>query len=185
VLLRVHTTDTGDAASQRRGRLFGSNDPRRIARWLQGIFPGADPTGDPDLRLVPGRDPVEVKIEASVGRGALLGGGLRVFPGRFELASRLAPGRQRNGPLLLPARPDLEWTLEVDLPGAFGELPDDTHLDSPFGSLHVEVEKRATGYVVDGRFRLTPGVVPGPDAGAVRDFLVEVERVLGRPLEVP
>jgi len=185
VLLRVHTKDTGDAASQRRSRLFGSNDPRRVARWLQSIFPGADPSGEPELRVAPGRDPVEVKIEASVGRGALLGGGLRIYPGRLELASRLAPGRQRHGPLLLMARPDLEWTLEVDLGRAAGELPEEIHLESPFGSLDVEISRRATGYSVDGQLLLKPGIHQPSEAGAIRDFLVEVERVLGRPLEVP
>ncbi|HOC42792.1 MAG TPA: transglutaminase domain-containing protein [Thermoanaerobaculales bacterium] len=186
VTLEVRTEDTGEAADRRRLAFAGSSDPRRVTRWLQSQFPGAELVGEPKLRMVPGRDPTVLELEGRVVRSALLGaGGIKTFPGDIQLSAQLAPGGERRGPLLLPVRPDLEWTVEVELGGPPGELPPPVELKTAFGELKIDHSREATGYRVTGSFRLEPGLVGAADAAALRRFLVEVERHLGRPLEVP
>jgi hypothetical protein len=182
----LSTEDTGEAADERRLALAGSQDPRRVARWLQQQFPGAELVGEPKLRMVPGRDPAVVELEARVPRTALLGtGGIGTFPGQVGWISRLAPTGPRRGPLLLPVRPALEWSLEVDLGQAPRQTPADVSLDTPYGELEVDYEGTGTGYRVTGSFRITPQQVAAGEAEAVRQFLVAAERHLTRPLEVP
>jgi transglutaminase-like putative cysteine protease len=186
VKLEVRTEDTGEAADRRRARFAGSRDPQRIARWLQSQFPGADLVGDPRLRLLPGRDPAVMEIEAEVPRSALLGtGGIRAFPGDVDWAVEFTPSGARSTPLLLPVRPDLEWRLEVELGRPPEPLPEDVAMLSDFGSLTLEYHEQASGYRVEGAFGLRPGLVAAADASALRDFLVTVERQLSRKLEVP
>jgi transglutaminase-like putative cysteine protease len=186
VTLEIRTEDTGEAADRRRLAFAGSSDPRRVTRWLQTQFPGAELTGEPKLRMVPGRDPTVLELEGRVVRSALLGaGGIRTFPGEFQLSAQLAPGGERRGPLLVPVRPDLEWTVEVELGGLPGELPSPVELKTRFGELKIDHSREASGYKVTGSFRLEPGLVGAADAADLRRFLVEVERHLGRPLEVP
>ncbi len=184
--LEVRTEDTGEAADRRRIQFAGSRDPRRLARWLQSQFPGADLVGDPELRLVPGKDPAIVKLEGQVTRSALLGaGGIRTFPGEFEWAAQLTPSGERSSPLLLPVRPELEWQLEVDLGRPPRNLPDGVVLQSDFGDLSLAYHAEADGYRVDGSFGLKHGMVEASRVSALREFLVAVERQLGRRLEVP
>jgi hypothetical protein len=186
VTLALEAEDTGEAADRRRMAFAGSSDPRRVARWLQAQFPGAELVGEPKLRMVPGRDPAVLELEARVARSALLGaGGIKAFPGDFQWAAQLAPGGERRGPLLLPVRPELEWSVEVELGRPPGELPPPVELRTPYGELAIDSTPEATGYRVTGSFRLQPGVVAAADADGLRRFLVEVERHLGRPLEVP
>ncbi len=186
VAIEVRTEDTGEAADRRRLAFGGSSDPRRVTRWLQTQFPGAELVGEPKLRMVPGRDPTVLELEGRVARSALLGtGGIKTFPGEFQWASQLTPGGDRHGPLLLPVFPDLEWTVEVELGRPPGELPPAVELKTPFGELDIDHVREASGYKATGSFRLEPGVVAAADAADLRRFLVEVERHLGRPLEVP
>lgn len=186
VTLELRSEDTGEAADRRRMAFAGSSDPRRVARWLQAQFPGAELVGEPKLRMVPGRDPTVLDLEARVARSALLGaGGIKVFPGDLQWAAQLAPGGERRGPMLVPVRPELEWSVEVELGRPPGELPPPVELRTPFGELAIATTVEATGYQVTGSFRLRPGVVAAADADGLRRFLVEAERHLGRPLEVP
>jgi hypothetical protein len=184
--LELSSEATGDAASARRALLAGSRDRRRLERWLQGQFPSAELVGEPEQVMVPGTDPAVVRLEATMARGALLaGGGIPVFPGNLELSTRLAPAARRNGPLMVVARPDLEWTLEAEIGHGATSLPPDVDLETRFGTLTVKLEATERGYRVEGRFHLTPGLYPASDASELRDFLVAAERELGRPLEVP
>jgi hypothetical protein len=186
VELEVRTEDTGEAADRRRVQFAGTHDQRRFARWLQNQFPGADLVAEPKLQLVPGRDPTVVELEGVVSRSALLGaGGIRTYPGEFDWASRMAPSSERSGPLLLPVRPALEWSLEVDLGRPPEPLPEGVKLDTRFGSLSLEFKQESSGYRVNGAFHLQSGLVEAAETSALRDFLVTVERHLDRPLEVP
>jgi hypothetical protein len=186
VELDVRTEDTGEAADRRRVQIAGSRDPRRIARWLQGQFPGADLVEDPELRLVPGQDPALVELRAEVSRSALLGaGGIRSFPGEVDWAAQLTPSSERVTPLLVPVRPDLEWQLEVDLGRPPQPLPEEVRLQSPHGQLALTYDAKATGYRVEGSFSLTPGMVQASEIGELRKFLLAVERHMERRLEVP
>jgi len=184
--LEVRTEDTGEAADIRRLAFGGSHDPRRVERWLQTQFPGAELVGEPELRMFPGRDPAVMAIEGRITRTALRSaGGINTFPGEFGWASRLTPTGERHGPLLLPVRPMLEWTLEVDLGRPPRDLPSSVDLETEFGQLVIDFQDTGSGYSVVGSFRLRPGLVAAADAVALRTFLVDVERHLQRPLEVP
>ncbi len=185
VRIELRTEESGEAADQRRLEFAGSQDPRRFARWLQGQFPGADLSAEPTFQLVPGRDPAIVELDGVVSRAALLGsGGVRTFPGEFEWAARLVPGGERRTPLLVPARPALEWELEIELGRPPRSLPDPVQLSTSYGSLSLEFSTFGSGYRVRGSFRLEAGLVPAAEATALREFLVAVERHLSRPLEV-
>jgi len=186
VRLQVEVEDTGDAAVRRHSRLAGSNDPRRVSRWLQGLFPGAELVGEPVIEMPPGRDPARIKLEAAVPRASLMsGGGLKVYPGDLGLVARLAPSAERRTPLLLPAGSMTRWTMEVSLERTPEELPDDVHLDGHFGTLDLTIEPHGSGYTVTGALAIAPGLVPASEASALHEFLVAVERHLSRPLEVP
>jgi hypothetical protein len=186
VELEVRIEDTGEAADRRRLQFAGTRDPRRFARWLQSQFPGADLVEDPKLRLVPGQDPTLVELRGEVSRSALLGaGGVRSFPGEVDWAAQLTPSSERVTPLLLPVRPDLEWKLEVVLGRPPEPLPEGIHLESPYGRLTLTYETLPTGYRVEGAFNLKPGIVSASDIPGLREFLLAVERHLGRRLEVP
>jgi transglutaminase-like putative cysteine protease len=186
VNLEVRIEDSGEAADRRRVQFAGTHDPRRFARWLQSQFPGSDLVGEPKLQLVPSRDPAIIDLEAVVSRSALLAsGGIRAFPEGFDRASQLVPGAERSGPLLVPVSPDLEWSLEVDLGRPPKPLPDSVALNTRFGTLSVDYEVEDEGYQVEGSFRLRPGLVEATEVPALREFLVNVERQLGRRLEVP
>ncbi len=183
--LVIRTEDTGEAADFRRHSFAGSRDPRRIARWLQGQFPGAELVGEPEMRMIPGRDPAVMEIEGRVARAALLSaGGVSTFPGDLDWAGQLAPKGERSGPLLVPVRSVLEWTLEVELGRRPGTLPSSVDLDTRFGKLSLDYDASASGYVVTGFFQLHAGTVPAGDALQLRQFLVDVERHLRRPLEI-
>lgn len=184
--LSVRALDTGDAADLLRSRLAGTQDPRRFARWLQQMFPGADLTGEPDSELPPGRDPAVVDVDGRLARSALLSaGGVRPYPGRLELVSLFAPGESRRTPLLVTPRPDLEWSLEVETGRPPLQLPDSTDLTTEFGRLSLVVLPAPTGYSVEGSFHLEPGLVDPEELPAFRAFLVAVERALDQRLEVP
>jgi transglutaminase-like putative cysteine protease/thioredoxin-like negative regulator of GroEL len=186
VPLSLRLEDTGEAADRRRSRFAGSKDPRPFAAWLQGSFPGAELTAEPVRRLVPSSDPAIVELEAVVARAALIGrGGVATYPGELELASRVVPTGERSGPLLVELRPDIEWTLEVDLGRPPGDLPEPVTMTGEFGSLRLDIERLDTGYRVTGYFHLAPGLVPADRAAELRAFLLEVERLLARPLEAP
>ncbi len=184
--LKIRTEDTGEAADYRRATFAGSRDSRRVARWLQSQFPGAELVEESELRMIPGRDPAVMEIEGRVARAALLSaGGVSTFPGELDWAARLAPKGDRSGPLLVPARPVLEWTLEVELGRPPGSLPSSVDLDTQFGSLSLDYAASGNGYLVTGLFQLVPGTVTAADAPQFRQFLVDAERRLKRPLEIP
>jgi transglutaminase-like putative cysteine protease len=184
--LAVRTEDTGEAADIRRVTFAGSQDPRRVERWLQTQFPGAELVGEPKMRMIPGRDPAVMELTGRILSTALgSAGGVNAFPGEFDWAGQLTPSGERHGPLLLPVRPGLEWTLEVDLGRPPRELGPEVDLDTRFGRLAIQYQDTGAGYSVAGSFRLEPGLVEAADATALRTFLVEVERHLRRPLEVP
>ena len=186
VPLEVHLEASGEAADRLRHQFAGSKDPRPFAAWLQRSFPGAELTADPQYRLVPSRDPAVVELEAVVPRTALESrGGIATYPGTIDLATRVAPTGERSGPLLVAVRPDLEWTLEVSL----GRIPsiqaDTVNLTSDFGSLRLTIEIDDLGYRVKGYVHLNSGVVEAERAPALREFLLEIERLLSQPLETP
>ena len=186
VMITIETRDTGEAADIRRARFAGSRDPQRFARWLQQQFPGAQFTGEPRLQLMPGRDPTIVEIEGTIARSALAsGGGIRTFPGNLEWAARMVPGGTRHGPLKIKVRPDLEWILEVDLGRPPKTLPEAVDLNTAFGSLHIVPKETSKGYRIDGMLHFESGLVDAEDVDELREFLVAVERHLGRRLEAP
>lgn len=186
IALTVSVESTGDAASRRRGTLAGSQDGRRVERWLQDMFPSASVVGEPAISVRAGRDPVRLEVHAVVPRAALLaGGGIPTYPGDLNLVARLAPGGERHGPLMLAVEPRLEWSVTVDLGRPPATRPEPLEITSEVGSLRLTVEPRATGWRLAGAFQLTPGLLAPEKAGELRDFLVQVERALARPLEVP
>jgi hypothetical protein len=186
VPLSIRTEDRGEAADRRRSRFAGSHDPRRFATWLQRWFPGAKLTADPVLRLIPSRDPAVIELEAVVPAMALASrGGISTYPGTFDWVSRVVPTGQRSGPLLVESRPDIEWSLEVDLGRPAEDLPDSVRLNGDYGSLKLETEVTDTGYRVSGYLHLEPGLIDADKAAELREFLLEVERHLERPLEAP
>jgi Tfp pilus assembly protein PilF len=186
VTISIESRDTGEAADVRRARFAGSRDPQRIARWLQEQFPGAQLVGDPMAQLVPSRDPTIVTIDGTIAKAALTsGGGVRAFPGRLEWAARMVPGGTRHGPMKIIVRPDLQWVLEVELGRPPKSLPSDIDLDTAFGSLRITAEAQSEGYRIDGRLHFEPGIVAADDVDELREFLVAVERHLGRRLEAP
>jgi transglutaminase-like putative cysteine protease len=186
VPLQVRVEDRGAAADRRRGRFAGSRDPRPFASWLQRSFPGAELTAEPKLRLIPSRDPAVIELEATVPRTALeSGGGIPTYPGAFEVAGRVVPSAKRAGPLLVEMRPDLEWLLEVHLGRPAVNLPDDVNLTSDFGSLKIEFGLTEDGYLIEGYFHLASGLVAAESTPDLRNFLLEVDRILARPVEAP
>ncbi len=183
--VEVGENSTGDAAQALRSGLGGSRDPQRLERWFQGWFPGAKVTSVGKTVLDPGRDPAVVSIEGTVPRSALRAGrGLRVFPGAIRLTRDLTPTETRDTPLLVTARPLLEWTLSVE--GLKGTpTPEEAHLKSRWGHFDLSVESSDTGITVHGTLELEPGVVPVSEVPAFREFLTAVERTVDQRLEVP
>jgi len=82
-------------------------------------------------------------------------------------------------------RPDLEWTVEVVLGRPPADLPDAVEMETPFGSLRIDYRAKNKGYHVEGFLHLEPGLVEAEDVGDLREFLIAVERHLGRRLESP
>jgi len=82
-------------------------------------------------------------------------------------------------------RPDLEWKLEVVLGRRPDPLPEGVRMQNPYGQLTLTYETLPTGYRVEGTFSLKPGIVPPSEIRELREFLLAVERHLGRRLEVP
>ena len=97
----------------------------------------------------------------------------------------MMPGGERHGPLMVEVRPDLEWTLEVDLGRPPTNLPDDVEMETPFGSLRLDFGSESRGYRVDGFLHFEPGLVEASEADDLREFLIAVERHVGRRLESP
>ncbi len=176
---------TGDAAQGLRNGLGGSRDPQRLERWFQRWFPGATVTSVRKTFFEPGRDPAVVSIEGSLPRSALRAGrGLRVFPGTIRLTRQLTPTESRQTPLLVTARPILDWTLTVG--GLKGKaVPEETHLKTRWGDFDLSVERSGTEIVVHGRLELKPGVVPVSEVHEFREFLTAVERAVDQRMEVP
>ena len=186
VVITIESRDTGEAADVRRGRFAGSRDPQRFARWLQELFPGAQLAGEPKLQLVPGRDPTIVEVEGTISKSALAsGGGVGTFPGKREWAARMVPGGARHGPLKINVRPDLEWSLEVDLGRPPKAMPAAVELDTPYGSLRITPKSLSNGYRVDGSLHFEAGTFDAEEVDGLREFLVTVERHLERRLEAP
>ena len=186
VPLEVRVEDSGGAADRRRGRFSGSKDPRLFATWLQGSFPGAELTAEPVYRLVPSRDPAIIELAATVPRTALESqGGIATYPGDFDWSTRVVPTGERSGPLLVEVRPDLEWTLEVNLGRPPAAVPESINLTTDFGFLKLDTEELETGYRVNGYIHLEPGLIAAHRASELRSFLLEIETILRRPLETP
>ncbi len=184
--LTIKTSDTGEAATMRRGRFGGSQNPLLFSRWIQSQFPGAQVIGEPDLDLKPGRQAATIEVRATVERSALFsGGGLKTYPGAFDLDTELMPSDLRSTPIVVPVRPDLEWTIDLRPGPAPPVLPDPVALRTAFGELIIEVERHSDGYKVTGRFHLVPGVVAPEDVLDLRTFLGKSRRALERPLEIP
>ncbi|RLE18191.1 MAG: hypothetical protein DRJ65_21730 [Acidobacteria bacterium] len=182
----IKTSDTGEAATMRRGRFGGSQNPLLFSRWIQSQFPGAQVKGEPKLDLKPGRQAASIEVRATVERSALVaGGGLKTYPGVFDLDTELMPSDLRSTPLIVPVRPDLEWIIDLGPGPAPPVLPDPVVLRTSFGELTIDVERQSDGYRITGRFHLEPGVVGAERAPELRTFLVKSRRILERPLEVP
>jgi hypothetical protein len=186
VSLKVRAEDSGEAADRRRARFAGSQDPRPFAAWLQHSFPGAELTAEPILRLIPSRDPTIIELEAVVPKSALeSGGGIAIYPEPLNLAGRVVPTTHREGPLVVAVRPDLEWILDVELGHPPGNLPESITLSGDHGLFRLETESTEKGYRIKGYIHLEPGLVDAGQAAELREFLLEVERILARPLETP
>lgn len=186
VELTLESSSTGEAADRRRAALAGTADPRRVSRWLQARFPGAELTSEPELSMPVGRDPATFRLEASLPRTALLaGGGIPLLPESLDLVAELTPVEGRQSPLLVTVRPVLEWTLEVDLGRPPRTPPQPVTLDGPLTTLRVEAVANGNGYRVDGSLRVASGLLSAGEAAALRELLVAVERALSRPQEVP
>jgi hypothetical protein len=178
VPLEVRIEATGEAADRLRHQFAGGKDPRP--------FPGAELTADPKYRLVPSRDPAVLELESVVPRTALESrGGIATYPGALDLSTRVVPTGTRSGPLLVAVRPDLEWNLEVTLGRVPSIKADTVSLTSDFGSLKLTIEIEEKGYRVNGYVHLNPGTIEAERALEAREFLLEVERILSRPLETP
>jgi transglutaminase-like putative cysteine protease len=186
VVLTLESSSSGEAADRRRAELAGTADPRRVSRWLQARFPGAELTAEPELSMPSGRDPATLRLEATLPRTALLaGGGIPTLPEPLGLVAELTPVEGRQSPLLVPVRPSFEWTLEVDLARPPRTPPQPVTLDGPRATLRMETTTHGTGYRVDGSLRVTPGLLGAADAAALRELLAAAERALARPQEVP
>jgi tetratricopeptide (TPR) repeat protein len=186
VQLEMRSEDTGGAADRRRALFAGSKETVRVARWLQSVFPGAELTGEPKLHLPPGRDPTTIEVRGSVPRAALASaGGVRAFPGDLGWKASSFPGGSRHGPLEMEVRPDLQWTLEVELGRAPSVLAPPVDLETPYGTLRLDLRPQPLGYRVEGFLHLEPGLVEAAEYRELRDFLVAVERHLQRRLEAP
>ena len=186
VELELESTSTGEAADRRRAALAGTADPRRVSRWLQSRFPGAELTSEPVVSMPPGRDPATLRLTASLPRTALLaGGGIPTLPDGLDLVAELTPVEGRQTPLLVPVQPDLAWTLEVELGRPPRTPPEPLVLESPHARLQVDAVSSASGYRIEGSLRVVPGLLTAAEAAALRDLLVAAERALSRPQEVP
>ena len=188
VPLKVRVEDSGEAADRRRGsirRQQGSATVRDLAaavvpggrtdRGSRNIvwFPRATRPSSSSRRWC--REPRSRAAEGSP-------------PIRESLicATRVVPTGDRSGPLLVEVRPDLEWTLEVELGRPPATMPTATTLTGDFGSLKLEPSSsRRQGYRVEGYVHLEPGLIDARRAPELREFLLEVERILSRPLETP
>jgi hypothetical protein len=167
-------------------RFAGSRETQRFARWLQEQFPGAELVGEPRLRVVPSRDPTVIEIDGSVASSLLASsGGITLYPEVVEWSTGPVPAGDRSGPLMMATRPDLAWTLEVELGRPPGSLPEEVALETPHGTLRVEVEERSTGYRIEGFLHLVPGLVAANEVAGLREFLVEVQRIMDRRVETP
>jgi len=91
----------------------------------------------------------------------------------------------RSTPMILPVRPDLEWTIDLRPGPAPSTLPDPVALQTPYGELNIDVKRHPDGYAVTGRFHLKPRLVTPEEAAELRAFLVKSRRALERPLELP
>ena len=186
VELEMRSEDTGGAADRRRALFAGSKEKLRVARWLQSVFPGAELTGEPELHLPPGRDPTIIEVRGAVPRAALASaGGVRTFPGDLGWKASSFPGGSRHAPLEMEVRPDLQWTLEVELGRAPSVLAPPVDLETPYGKLRLDFRAQPLGYRVEGFLHLESGLVEAAEYHDLRDFLVAVERHLQRRLEVP
>ncbi|MEJ2581859.1 MAG: hypothetical protein P8127_09545 [Acidobacteriota bacterium] len=58
-------------------------------------------------------------------------------------------------------------------------------LETEFGSLGITNRESSSGYLVEGELVFVSGLVEAEDADELREFLVEVERHLRRPMEAP
>lgn len=184
--LSLRTEDTGAAADRRRAALTGGEPHLELSRRLQRMFPGADVDGPPRIESRPGRDPVVVEIDATVGVVAVRGvGGVPTFPGDPETWLGDVPAPDRRGPLVMVAVPDLEWTVDVDLGREPRRVPDDVDLVTRFGFVRIEHQPTPDGYRVEGTAHLSPGVVSAGDAPELHAFLAAAGRHLQRPLEAP
>jgi transglutaminase-like putative cysteine protease len=184
--ITIRTEDEGEAATIRRGRFAGSRNPLRFSRWLQSQFPGAELVGDPEYDLTPGLGVATMRIDGAVdGLALTASGGLRTFPGEFELVEQLAPTESRSTPLLVPVRPDLAWTMTISTGRPAGTLPEPVKLSNDYGLLEVQWDATDAGLEITGRFRLRPQLLAPSDYPAFRRFLVAAQQNLTRPVEVP
>ena len=184
--IEVRSEDSGDAADMRRARFAGSRESERFARWLRSQFPGVQVEGEPVAQVFPSRDPALIEVKGSIARSALQSsGGIPVFPGELEWKASSVPGGDRHGPLMVVVKPDLEWTLEVELGRPPGTLPESSEIETPFGELRLQIDGNDKGYRVEGFLHLDPGLVAAAEVDELRRFLVTVERLLGRKLESP
>jgi transglutaminase-like putative cysteine protease len=183
--LVIRTEDTGEAATRRRGLFAGRRNRSVFSRWLQGQFPGAEMVGEADVALALGKSPAVMEVRAVLDRSALLAaGGLKTYPGSFELDTELTPTDSRSTPLKLPVRPDLTWTVTVATDGSTPTPPPPVRLESAWGSLEIDAVVDGSDLRVSGVFRLRPLLVAAEDARSLRTFLVDVRRALERRIEV-
>lgn len=176
---------TGEAGTIQRARFGGSENPTLFSRWFQSQFPGIEMVSDPETQLKPGHDPAVISLKGQVPESLVFAeGALQRFPAGFSLDERFAPGESREGPLLLPVRPDFEWHLGILAGGRQVDFGPPVELKTAFGSLRLETKQIDGGVELHGFFHLKPGMVSAKDYPALRAFLVKVRSLLEGSVEV-
>jgi hypothetical protein len=62
---------------------------------------------------------------------------------------------------------------------------DTVSLSTDFGFLRLTIEIEDKGYRINGYVHLNPGSIEAGRAPELREFLLEIERILSHPLETP
>jgi len=176
---------TGEAGTIQRARFGGSENPTLFSRFFQSQFPGIEMLGKPETSLKPGKDPAVIRLEGRAPENMILSrGALHRYPGEFSLDEEFAPGESREGPLILPVRPDLEWEMRLLGEGLHPDFGAPAKIETAFGSLEITIREIDGGWALHGFFHLKPGLVTAEDYPALRAFLVRVRGLLESAVEV-
>ncbi len=129
---------------------------------------------------------VDLKIEGSIdaahGEREVT---LRSSLNTAGLIRKYAPERTRRNPVLVPVTPSEHEVFDYDLPdGASAELPPDTKLQTPFGSVQVKYVRTANKLHVETYTELAPLTVGTQDYAAFRAFCRAADEALQREVRI-